>query len=415
MTGPPPDWSAAREWRFPIVDPVDDDTIATIGWIDGHGPYVWFFDTGSTYTTIDARVMQELGLHAVAAGRVYEAGGHTDRIGVVTDGQVKQWRIGTLQVRDPTFVVTRSQGETYRGYQVAGIFGLASIKYLTLDVDRDAGWVRLGLPGVIHPPSGEAASVYSSDGELRVQVKFGEQEKEFVLDTGASVSTMFPDVAKDLKLPIDSNYYVKLQALRSVITAHGAFVARSVKIGGAELPRVHFIEQPGEREGGQPSGLLGQNFLSHFHMYLDMDAGKLVLGPRKASAWLGRFEEARCEGMTIDECYEGGAVELPEDLSVTKTEFSYQMTLHGSPAHAVEVEMELLDEAGAPIYAPFRFGLVLPAGEKPFSSPVEMGLRGSANLQLSRVVEALKRAHSVRVRDVRSYPREVPKAAIWVE
>src|SRR5215475_9251640 len=116
VTGPPPDWSAAREWRFPIVDPVDDDSVATIGWIDGHGPYVWFFDTGSTYTTIDARVMQELGLHAVAAGRVLEAGGHTDRIGMVTDGQVKQWRIGSLQVRDPTFVVTRSQGQMYRGY-----------------------------------------------------------------------------------------------------------------------------------------------------------------------------------------------------------------------------------------------------------------------------------------------------------
>src|SRR5262249_24983154 len=137
--------------------------------------------------------------------------------------------------------------------------------------------------------------------------------------------------------------------------------------------------------------------------------------PRKASAWLGRFEEARCEGMTIDECYEGGAVELPEDISIEKAEFSYQMKLHGSPAHAVEVEMELLDEAGAPIYAPFRFGLVLPAGEKPFSSPVEMALRGSVNLSLSAVVEALKRAHSVRVRDVRAWPRPVEKAAIWAE
>ena len=417
VTGPPPDWSEAREWRFPIVDPFDEDAVATIGYIDGHGPYVWFFDTGATYTTVDALVMQELNLHALAAGRVQEAGGHTDRIGVISDGQVKQWRIGSLQVRDPTFVVTRSHGTTYHGYRVAGVFGLASIRYLTIDIDRDAGWVRLALPGVIHPPEGQPASVYSSGGEIRLDVKFGNEDKEFVLDTGASVSTIFMDVARDLKLRVDQSYSGTFQALRSVITAHGAFVAPRVSIGGAELHTVRFIEQPGEREQGMAAGLLGQNFLSRFHFYLDLDAGKLVLGPRRAvghNAWLGRFEEVSCEGMTLDQCYEGGKLELDPESDETEPAFKFELTLRGSPQHAVEVELEMLDEKGLPIYAPFRFGVLLPAGEKPFSSPVEMALKGNLT-RLNAAMQAIRRARSVRVRDLRSYPIAVQKAATWVE
>ena len=417
VTGPPPDWSAAREWRFPIVDPFDDDLVATVGTIDGHGPYVWYFDTGSTFTTIDARVMQELGLHAVAAGHVMEAGGHTDRIGVVTDGQVKQWRIGTLTVRDPTFVVTRSSGATYRGYQIAGTFGLASIRYLTLDIDRDAGWVRLALPGVIHLPDAPApASVYTSGGELRVSAQVGGTEKEFVLDSGASLSTLYPEVAQDLGLRTDPGFHAELRALKSVIKARGAFVARTVKVGGAEASAIRFIAQPGDRNG-QAAGLLGQNFLSRFHLVMDMDAGKLVLAPRRvvgATARLGRFEEVRCPGLTLDDCFAGGALELADDAGPTHPAFEYEMILRGAPSHAVEIEMELVDAAGEAIPAPFRFGMLLPAGESPFTSAVPMALRGEAEA-MAGAHNVLSRAKSVRVRDVRAWPGAVEKAATWVE
>ncbi|HJZ87693.1 MAG TPA: aspartyl protease family protein [Polyangia bacterium] len=416
VTGPPPDWSAGREWSFPILDPFDDTAVGTLGTIDGHGPYVWFFDTGSTFTTIDARVANELGLHALAAGRVSEAGGTTDRIGVISDGQVKQWRIGDLTVRDPSFVVTRSFRQSYRGYRVAGMFGLASIRYLTIEIDPDAGRVRLALPGVARVPAQPpAASVYTADGQVVVKVEFKGGEKPFALDTGAAVSTVYPEVAQELKLGGDPGFHVQLRGLRSVINAQGAFVG-AVRVGGADHPAVRFVAQPGDRQG-EAVGLLGQNFLSHFHVFLDMDEKRLVLAPRRrvgAASRVDRFgADVRCPGMTVLQCFEGGAIEEDEGSAPGRPAFHYELAMHGSPPRAVELELELVDEGGLPVMSPFRFGVVLPGGDKPFASKVPLELRADAEL-LDACYQALKRAHGVRIRDVR--PGGAAKSAgTWVE
>src|SRR5262249_7592370 len=280
-----------------------------------------------------------------------------------------------------------------------------------------AGWVRLALPGVIHLPDAPApASVYTSDGELRVSAQLGGTEKEVVLDSGAALSALYPEVAQDLGLRTDPSVPARLRALKSVIKARGAFVAKTVKVGGAEATAIRFISQPGDRTS-QVVGLLGQNFLSRFHLVMDMDAGKLVLAPRRvvgATVRLGRFDQVSCPGLTLDECFAGGALELADDASPTHPAFAYEMILRGSPSHAVDVEMELVDASGEAIPAPFRFGLQLPAGEQPFRSAVPMALRGDAEA-MAGAHNVLSRAKSVRGRDVRAWPSAGSKAGTWVE
>src|SRR5215470_8532465 len=88
VSGPPPNWSRAQVWTFPLVEP-HHGMAPVLGTLDGHGPYVWFIDTGSAYTTIDPRVAAELHLHAVAEGRWSDlTDEHRHWLGTVSDGQI---------------------------------------------------------------------------------------------------------------------------------------------------------------------------------------------------------------------------------------------------------------------------------------------------------------------------------------
>ena len=111
------------------------------------------------------------------------------------------------------------------------------------------------------------------------QARLGDNTvQRFLIDTGASVVTVPTDTSRRLGIAISSSlprrlFYSATGVQNAVeVTlpdiAIGGWVIRDIKALVVDLP-------------GQPGvGLLGMNYLNHFHMALDTDEGTLVLTPR---------------------------------------------------------------------------------------------------------------------------------------
>ncbi|MFQ5654814.1 MAG: TIGR02281 family clan AA aspartic protease, partial [Planctomycetota bacterium] len=108
----------------------------------------------------------------------------------------------------------------------------------------------------------------------------GSHDQRFLVDTGASLTTIPAATAAALGIRIDEH-----TPRRQVTTAGGFVMApevelASVELGGWVVERVQafVVDLPGGDRGGL--GLLGMNFLSHFRVTLDNERGRLLLDPR---------------------------------------------------------------------------------------------------------------------------------------
>ncbi len=104
----------------------------------------------------------------------------------------------------------------------------------------------------------------------------GRREVVFVLDTGASLTTISTALARDLGLNVGADSpTVNIMTASDVIRAPLATVG-SIQVGGLEAPdvRVAVFDLPG---GTQLAGLLGNSFLSRFHVQLDAMQSVLTL------------------------------------------------------------------------------------------------------------------------------------------
>jgi hypothetical protein len=129
------------------------------------------------------------------------------------------------------------------------------------------------------PPKGSyAIPVKVSGSKVIVSVNFNNHTPaNLLLDTGASRTMISSRIAKNLRLqPIGSSRGYGIGGIVTVSTAR----VESVKLGEVErqnlLVMIHDFSPDASYEG-----LLGFDFLSHFHLSLDLQKELLMLTPRK--------------------------------------------------------------------------------------------------------------------------------------
>jgi clan AA aspartic protease (TIGR02281 family) len=99
----------------------------------------------------------------------------------------------------------------------------------------------------------------------------------FVVDTGASLCVVSPELAADLGVrPGSRPEMVPLQVVGGV-TAGARVTLTSLRVGEAEVENVAAVIHS---IGPGIDGLLGNSFLAHFTVTLDPDQGVLALRPR---------------------------------------------------------------------------------------------------------------------------------------
>jgi clan AA aspartic protease (TIGR02281 family) len=104
----------------------------------------------------------------------------------------------------------------------------------------------------------------------------GRREVLFVVDTGASYTTISTGLARELGISFGSGSPMVTIATASGIIRAPIASVESIQVGGAEARdvQVTVLDLPGAL---QVAGLLGNTFLSRFHVQLDAMQGVLTL------------------------------------------------------------------------------------------------------------------------------------------
>ncbi len=127
------------------------------------------------------------------------------------------------------------------------------------------------------PANTVSVPVVMNGTSVIVPVTFnGVLRSTLALDTGATISVVSPRIANDLSIRASGTS--KIGTVGGIITAPMARL-ESLKVGDAEVRDLvvaihNFSIDP------RIEGLLGLDFLKHFHVSLDARHGRLILGPR---------------------------------------------------------------------------------------------------------------------------------------
>lgn len=142
--------------------------------------------------------------------------------------------------------------------------------------------VEVVLAGSAEPPGSQGGPVSvplirAGNAFLVRALLDGRREALFVVDTGASYTTISSGLAQALGISLDAGSpMVTIATVSGIIRAPVASV-ESIQVGGAEARDVlvAVLDLPGSP---QVAGLLGNTFLSRFHVQLDPVQGVLMLG-----------------------------------------------------------------------------------------------------------------------------------------
>ncbi|HZO87310.1 MAG TPA: aspartyl protease family protein [Chthonomonadaceae bacterium] len=123
-----------------------------------------------------------------------------------------------------------------------------------------------------------------STGEVVVRASInGKPPRKFMVDTGAGITMLMPDVAKELGLALGAK--LNLGAGGGAAAGRVTRVA-SIQVGSARVKDVNVVVSDISSFraliGADLAGILGYNFLSQFQVTLDYGAQRLTLAPASA-------------------------------------------------------------------------------------------------------------------------------------
>jgi predicted aspartyl protease/Flp pilus assembly protein TadD len=263
-------------------------------------PLRFVLDTGSGMSVISEETAKKLGIHAVARGGLARAVGGGGRFEIVY-GFLNSLDVGDVRVENvPVYIRHFFDEKT----PVDGYLGLSVISKFIASVDygdklfmlrrpsetysRDLWGVTISrnavlplAPGVIELPLRTTSSGFLS-GEVHLEGV--ERPLNFIIDTGASVSVVSEQLAKEE----DLNSYLEPTRMRIYGAAGIADDVKSlllpkVVLGTLTRERISAavldLEPVNETAGFAQNGILGSNYLRHFRVSFDFQRGLLRLEP----------------------------------------------------------------------------------------------------------------------------------------
>jgi hypothetical protein len=245
-------------------------------------------DSGAAGILIDRSVLDALHLKSFGRGTGTTAGTYVETRSVVPD-----LALGSVHMRDvvvSSIPFAQSVGEKA---PIAGLLGFDFIEGVVVHIDYMHGTVEITDPASFSPPPGaRSAEIALDDGVPFVAVGVGDAVgRHFILDTGADRSMLFSAFAKQYPREVAD------QGLGQAITASFPFVietagvggdvkarplqVRSMTVAGFALARWLFLVTEDARsfEGEDLDGLIGQDFLRNFDVYLDYPHARIWFQP----------------------------------------------------------------------------------------------------------------------------------------
>ncbi len=268
-------------WTLPLVDANGGSELIVEGYIGTNGPYLFLFNPGANYSSIDRELAESLGLyrgqwqHAVnqnditVKSRAYEIGG-------LRFSNFKLARFGIASFQRGVFDV--------REHSIMGVLGGGVLtSTIVVDIDRDDGAIRLTRTGGARiPKDAIALRGRTEGGNLLVPVYVNQKRVELRVDLGHPTA-LWPHTASQLQLPrvpIDTTYTDFTGTSKRWMK--GAQVD-SLALGPLATPHdpVVLFWNKGMSKHSRVDGILGGDTLSRYRTIIDRDAKTLWLAPRR--------------------------------------------------------------------------------------------------------------------------------------
>ena len=241
-------------------------------------------DTGTSMTTLAKTFADELGVRSVRpAGTALDGAGRELPIGV---GMLPQFRIGEVGIGSVPVLIVDDAALRLRDLHGGpervprGVLGLDLLAACRLTVDPERGSVVLELPRSL--PEGQSVQCVRSDGRCLAPVFVEGTRLWFVLDTGASHSSLTD--AGVSQLPGGQSRAVP--SFRRVRTVGGTLVAvREVRDLVVRCSEARFLDVTlpvvARSQGGlfPVHGVLGVDLLSRCRVTLDSGRARLTALP----------------------------------------------------------------------------------------------------------------------------------------
>jgi len=257
---------------------------------DRDQPLNFVLDTGSGISVISDVTAKRLGIDPITKGGFAKGIGGDGRFEIVY-GFLRMVDIGDVRVRNVPVYIRKFHSD---GGDIDGYIGLSLISKFLTTIDYGARTFTLTKKDSDEDkakPEGEVSLPLrlTSSGFLSGEVKLEgvEEPLNFIVDTGATVSVISPEVA-NLK-PISS---CEQRERMRVIGSAGI----TEDVPSFLLPRVSFgshsrksitaialdLDMINEASGFEQAGILGGNFLKNYRMTFDFKNSKVTFAPVNA-------------------------------------------------------------------------------------------------------------------------------------
>jgi len=265
---------------------VRDRPVVVVRVGNGKVPMKFVLDTGSGITVISQKAAKRLGLKPITKGGMARAIGGSGKFEIVY-GFVRSMDIGDARVRNiPVYI--REFHET--SDEIDGYIGLSLISKFLTTVDYGSKRLSLVQKKSIDETSDADSPILplrlTSSGFLSGEVHLEgiESPFNFIVDTGASVSVITPQVTALEEL----NSYLRDERMR-VVGAAGviedvrSFILPKMTFGPHSVESVRAIELDleiiNEASGFRQTGILGGNFLKNYRITFDFQKSRVVFTP----------------------------------------------------------------------------------------------------------------------------------------
>ena len=290
---------------------------------------------------------------------------------------------GDLHLRNVDLIGVRHDSLRREGRPIAGLIGADLLSNsLVVDVDRDAGVVRLRVAGTrpprVAPGGGDVQATTYVGGDLVVPVLLDGHTVRLALRMAAPRTAVWPQLLGPLAPASAPTREVVVDDTGTAATVDVAHVARTVRVDGVtvrDLPIATFDNQ--RYRYPVYDGVLGEDILSRYHVVVDKHHGVVELAPRATDVADGRRGRLLRWGDTFAACADDGCAAIRVATGVAMV----AADPHARADH-YRVVLEAVDAAGRPVAAPL---VPVTVGRAPVRIPLVGPLAAATDL---RVVDA---------------------------
>jgi hypothetical protein len=341
-------------WTLPMLRPLENREVIVPVFINGQGPYEFMLDPLSPVTVLDRGVAQALGLYSRGYVRMLTQRDTTQPRMMY---EMMSLRAGDLTISNMAVASAPSGALRAGDRPIHGIMGADLLsRTIVIDVDRDAGVVRLSLTGTKEfPADAVELPVGLHRGILRIGAAVnGAPAGELIVTLARQTTSLHPDRIESLGLTLGPGVEHVVDETGDESRVEGRVADQSMTIGGsvqvAGVDLIPYLDRRG-RHDVDYDGVVGQNVWSRFRTIVDHDHKRVYLAPRDGALVPGarrridRWNEAfaNCAATacaTLDYDPTARLLTLRRDAGAPPV--SYQVTIVGLDETGAELDATLL-------------------------------------------------------------------------